>query len=1430
VDEANTIPPPPRAAPLAPPQRPRRRVLRWLAAVLMLLLVLAAGALAALLWAVHSAAGSAWLLERVPRLTLTAPQGSLVGDFAAERIAIEFPGSGVLRLDRPRWHALSAARADGGRWLSLRIETLHADRVTWLAASEPTATSEPQRPPASLRLPLELDVGAASVDELRVGADDATPISALRARVHLGAEAGARHRFDDLAALREGVRASGSATIGADAPFAVAAQVALAALDGATLPWQATAAASGPLDRLDVQATARVAAGSERPAQSLDAHVVVRSFAAWPLGALEASTEALDLAVFASDAPTTSLTGRAVVTTSGLDQPALISIALANARAGRWNEGRLPIVRLQGALRARPDAPGAIEVESLSAELGANDRGGGRVVGRGGWSAERWNVAADLDAVRPAVLDARAPEATLSGTLSLSGSDFAATPEQRAVEIVAQLSGPLADRRLPRAADAVARLRLEARATLNAIDLRVADATLGNAKASAAGKLVRSGAQSPWRASGKLRLADFDPLPWWPGRTDALLARGASRLSGEAEFDLMLAKSATLPVLDVIAATRGRASARVLPSTLVGVAVEGTASYVNDDGSARPAFEVVAAGNKASGQGRLAAAGSSADEWRLVIEAPALDRLAPWFGPVAARRSESSIVGRLAANAHLRGRWPALQTDGELRGAEFRYAGYRVRRAEAHWRIDSAADTPLDATLALDGVDAAGRAIEHAGVRVAGTARAHRAELRIASAALPPEWADTIAAQLPADPLAPRTAASSPSSTPAAPRAAASGPTGATSSTPSRSVLVAVVEGGLVDAGREPNAGWKGSVRELVAQGTGVRARTWVRAHDLRGSVFWAGGPARANVEPGSAEALGVTLRWSRFTWQDADAPGRHARVDMQASVDPIAIAPLLRLAQPDFGWGGDLTIGARIDVRSAPATSVDVVVERAGGDLTVTDETTTGALGLTDLRLGIAAHDGVWNFTAGVAGDAFGVGSGAVVARTTRDAAWPDAATPIDGVIELRVARLGAWGPWLPAGWRLEGELDANARIQGRVGAPTYTGHVEGSHLRARNFLQGVDIREGTVAIALQGNSAHIERFSAQGGSGTVRLEGDARFDEAPVAQLTLLADKFQMLGRVDRRIVASGRAAMRLDATTVALDGAFKVDEGLIDFSRSDAPTLGDDVEVVRRPRPSPQAEQAAAARAGSAPSAVAPAARKVALDLGVDMGERLRIRGRGLDGSLRGDLRLTTPASQLAVNGTLRIVDGTYQAYGQKLDIERGVLTFVGPVENPRLDIEATRPNLDVRVGVLVSGTALTPRVRLFSEPEMSDLDKLSWLVAGRANEGGADTALLQSAAVALLSGEGPGPGDQFMKSLGLDDIGVRQAQGQGQGAVKETIVTVGKQISNRWYVGYERGLNATTGSWQLIYRIAQRFTVRAQAGQDNAIDLNWTLRWN
>ncbi|HET9645732.1 MAG TPA: translocation/assembly module TamB domain-containing protein, partial [Burkholderiaceae bacterium] len=300
------------------------------------------------------------------------------------------------------------------------------------------------------------------------------------------------------------------------------------------------------------------------------------------------------------------------------------------------------------------------------------------------------------------------------------------------------------------------------------------------------------------------------------------------------------------------------------------------------------------------------------------------------------------------------------------------------------------------------------------------------------------------------------------------------------------------------------------------------------------------------------------------------------------------------------------------------------------------------------------------------------------------------------------------------------------------------------------------------------------------------------------------------------------SGAASANLQAESIRLDGQFTVDEGLIDFSRSDAPRLDDDVTIVRAPPPESDlllAESQAPPRA----------ARQVNAILQVDLGERLRLRGRGLDALLRGDLKITTPGGRLAVQGTVRAENGTYAAYGQKLDIERGLVTFTGPVENPRLDIIALRPNLDVRVGVAVAGTALTPRVRLFSEPEMPDSDKLSWLVLGRQPEGlgRSDTALLQRAALALLAGEGGGGTDAVLRTLGLDDLSVRQ---QGEGDLRTTVVTVGKQISRRWYVGYERGVTSTTGTWQLIYRIAQRFTLRAQAGEGNAVDVIWTWRWN
>ena len=70
----------------------------------------------------------------------------------------------------------------------------------------------------------------------------------------------------------------------------------------------------------------------------------------------------------------------------------------------------------------------------------------------------------------------------------------------------------------------------------------------------------------------------------------------------------------------------------------------------------------------------------------------------------------------------------------------------------------------------------------------------------------------------------------------------------------------------------------------------------------------------------------------------------------------------------------GNLEIAGQVVIRPTDAFSADIVLERTRGDLSVTDESGTQALGLTDLRVGLNAQDGVWNFTAGLAGQQLGV------------------------------------------------------------------------------------------------------------------------------------------------------------------------------------------------------------------------------------------------------------------------------------------------------------------------------------------------------------------------------------------------------------------------------------------------------------------------
>ena len=134
-----------------------------------------------------------------------------------------------------------------------------------------------------------------------------------------------------------------------------------------------------------------------------------------------------------------------------------------------------------------------------------------------------------------------------------------------------------------------------------------------------------------------------------------------------------------------------------------------------------------------------------------------------------------------------------------------------------------------------------------------------------------------------------------------------------------------------------------------------------------------------------------------------------------------------------------------------------------------------------------------------------------------------------------------------------------------------------------------------------------------------------------------------------------------------------------------------------------------------------------------------------------------------------GSIRTVGGRFDAYGQKLAIERGIINFQGLIDNPGLNIRAVRGNLPVEAGVEVTGTARRPVVRLVSDPEVPDAEKLSWLVLGHApdQQRGQDSAVLLAAAQTILGGQDGGPLKAVQRGLGIDEFGISSGRLDGSG---------------------------------------------------------------
>ena len=400
----------------------------------------------------------------------------------------------------------------------------------------------------------------------------------------------------------------------------------------------------------------------------------------------------------------------------------------------------------------------------------------------------------------------------------------------------------------------------------------------------------------------------------------------------------------------------------------------------------------------------------------------------------------------------------------------------------------------------------------------------------------------------------------------------------------------------------------------------------------------------------------------------------------------------------------------------------------------------------------------------------------------------------------------------------KLQGRLDADLRITGTLFAPRIDGVGRLADGSAYLPQTGIDIE--AIELTLQGQNELPLKItgSAESGGGRLSINGTLNYstEAGPSAELSLTGENFQIIRSPSQTVYVSPDLQSRIDPDRVAVSGVIRIPKAEIMIE-----TLP---ESATAPSPDVVVETT------TAETTVRRSPMVLTGDLDLVLGDEVHFAGFGIDTRLAGRLSLSrAPANATSLaEGNLRTVDGRFEAYRKKLTIERGGLIFSGPLDDPNLDVRASR-QLEyqgqlITVGVLLTGPLSNIRTTVFSDPTMSEGDALSYLVLDRplSRTEGADSADLSSAAVALGLSQALPVTEQLEDSLGLDEVTFEGTNND------TTSIVAGKRLAEKLYVRYSYGLFNRIGAFIVRYDLKRGFSIEAGSGEEQTLDLIFSIQ--
>ncbi|WP_233800256.1 translocation/assembly module TamB domain-containing protein [Paraburkholderia sp. HP33-1] len=1364
-----TPPEPPDGQPPPDTPPPKRRwgwlLLKAVAGTLTMLVLLAALALGLLYGALTTERGTAYAWHAAVNLLGGRLAGTLDGGTLARGV----------QLRDVRWRSLDGSGTDiridsvAGSWALARepwrftIDYLHVGTIE-ARIGPSSSSSEPLKLPQDLQLPMQLEIRDVQVERLLL---------------HQGASTTELSRFAFHG--RSDGRHHEAAVDRLDTPFG--ALTAAAKLDGVRpFPLTGEVGYSGKVNDEAVQVAGHLSGTLEQLVAELDAssmklaghaRVEAAPFAPVPLQRATLSFDHVNPQAFAPGAPLADLAVRAELqpVEQGAAAPGATSAAEPSAAShphhgfGAHHEPAKPAAgfAVAGHVSIVNAKPGAID-QKLLPLIDANA-----------------DVRLDARAQSVSNLNVRlVRNATLTGGGTLSGRHGQFDLKVARLDLNAlqatvrptQLSGPIGVRLNDDIqtltldlADPAAALRAQGKITFDPARISFNDVrvTSGRGRIDLSGALKHD-ANSTY--SLKAQLTDFDPL----SLTSQMPARAPATPSGApAASGAQRAKPAAAPARRIEArVTATLAAAGVLAPVFTTRAEFTLGPSVYDDLPLTGGGTIQLAGSRIlPSHANLSVAGNQVNLQGSFGAAG--DRLRFGIDAPQLDRLGFGLAGAVEADGDVTGSFAHPNVTLNYKADSVVFASNRIGHAQGHAELRDGANGALAFTTDARDVSAGGVDLSTLSARLSGT-RAHHTLEAAATGKLQDRPLD----------------------------------------------LTLAANGKLTDT--RDGTRWDGTVTRLQNRGT--------PALNLESPLALSAGPGHLTLGATRLTIEGSVLTLKSFAFD-------RGRIQSAGSLTDVSLAHLQELRRQITGESPvvrtDLVFDGDWDFSLGATASGHIELRRRSGDVTVEIGRGLASMGIGAIRAR-AEFSGGNRLDATVHAQASRVGVIDADAHTLlvmRDGMLSvDPQSALSGNVNANVPSLRTTGGLLGPSYLLDGHLALKLALGGTVAKPNVTGSLTGDDLSATVVSQGVQLKDGVVRIALSQNMVDLQQVEFHGASGTLRATGRVRLDSSePDLTASIVADKLDVFASPDRHLSLSGSANITNGGVERGpeINGRFVVDSALFDMPEQAAPSLGDDVVIIRpdgtrsggRPRPT-EGEQRPA-------SPFAPRA-----NIEIDLGNNFRFRGQGADLGLAGTITATSaPNTPLRAVGNVRVTPGsTYTAFGRKLAIENGFFTFNGPVTNPGINILAMRRNQQIEAGVQVTGTLQAPVARLVSEPSAPDNEKLSWLLFGHGTDQGNNLGQ-QSTMTTALALLGSATGKRIAQTVGLDEFSIGRSD---VGLTDPQVVMVSKAINEWLVIGYEQGLQSASNAIKATINLSRYWSLVVYGGTFYGADVLYTRRFD